>query len=908
MSAPDLCYATEQEEAKKDSIRVVFPIQEGMSEIDENGNYTGYTYDYLQRIAQFTDWEYEFITFDDMDEDEALMKAMEMVKNGEADIMGCMLKLDGMTDMYDYPDQGYGAVYTTLSVLENNEAITETNYMVQNPLRVAVLEQAETRRGELKEYFSNIGAEYKEVLCQDMEEQTQALLEGRADAMLRNSLSFVKGTRQVAQFAPKPYYLITTKGNTEIISKQNEAIRQVNGNYPYFQTRLFQKYFGDSSGGFLLTEDEKKYLETNHTIHALYMVNDAPYSEDRDGTPTGILVSVLEDYASAINAKIEYTPVSSLEQLQEYKDSPDQYDCVLGALFCMDTMTRYGMVTTNTLFNADVKQYYKRGTTEKPLEESVVALHKGCGLEKRLGNVKAIRLYDSVEECLQAVNSGECDTGFADYYSLKYAMDQNNILCTTASYQGKEEEIQIYMLNTGDLRFLSIINRYINSLDDSEIYTYINENSKIAYHQDLQYFIHSNPIAAGATIALIGVLVCFLIVMMIFMRKLRLANRKLEVASSAKSAFLSRVSHDMRTPLNGILGMAGLMKEKNDVEELHSDLENIVLSGQYLLRLVNDTLDMNRIESGSLNVKKEPVKCHDVFQNVVMQSQILADERNIRFIADAGQVEGEAWTVILSDQERLEQILMNVISNAIKYTSEGGTVEFQRKILENDGHFIRDRFVITDNGIGMSEEFLPHLFEPFHQEDRMRGTRQNGTGLGMSIVKQLVDAMGGTISVRSALNEGTQITIEIPFELSLEKEEKEKPDEVDLSVLYGKHILLCEDHPLNQKIAVALLEKKGMLITVEENGAEGMKAYEQHKAGYFSAVLMDIRMPVMDGIEATKKIRQSGKADAKTIPIIAMTANAFDDDAKECEEAGMNAHIPKPYQPDQLYEILAKYM
>lgn len=394
-------------------------------------------------------------------------------------------------------------------------------------------------------------------------------------------------------------------------------------------------------------------------------------------------------------------------------------------------------------------------------------------------------------------------------------------------------------------------------------------------------------------------------------KKLMGLQSRLEVekkSNLAKTDFLSRMSHDMRTPMNGILGLVELMKDENLPSQIHDSLIQIELSGKYLLNLINDTLDVNKIEKNQLELHPITIKADNVLKNILASADILAKERNIDFQIIEKDSEESTTTVLYIDEARTEQLFMNLISNAIKYTPEGGQVKVTVECLERTEKYIYNKYEIIDNGMGMSKDFLEHIYEPFSQEGRLQMNRENGTGLGMVIVHQLVKLMQADLQVESELNVGTKFTLCIRFERYQENAMEEADKEKKKISLAGKHILLCEDHPLNQQIAVKLLEKKGMLVDTAENGEVGVHLFEQSKPAYYSAILMDIRMPVMDGLEATRQIRNLEKEDATSIPIIAMTANAFDEDIAHCLEAGMNAHLGKPIEVDKMYEVLSDWM
>lgn len=384
---------------------------------------------------------------------------------------------------------------------------------------------------------------------------------------------------------------------------------------------------------------------------------------------------------------------------------------------------------------------------------------------------------------------------------------------------------------------------------------------------------------------------------------------KVEQASSnAKTEFLSTMSHDMRTPMNGILGLVTLMMDRDIPAEIKSDLHQIQLSGKYLLNLINDTLDLNKIAANKLELHPVVIDAHEITENVVANAEVLAKEKGVAFEIKAINPEKITPSILFVDAARVQQICLNLISNAIKFTPAGGMVCVTIERLDTTEDYILNRYQVIDTGIGMSEEFLKHLYEPFMQEGKIATRRDEGTGIGLAIVHRLIELMNGQIEVSSIQGEGTTFTVTLCFPRYKGKTAPKVTVQSNYERLRGIHVLLVEDHPLNRQIAVKLLEKKGMIVDTAENGEMGVRMYQDSEDNFYSVILMDIRMPVMDGLTATKEIRLSGRADAATIPIIAMTANAFDDDVKACMDAGMNDHISKPIDVEKMYRAIVNQL
>ena len=377
-------------------------------------------------------------------------------------------------------------------------------------------------------------------------------------------------------------------------------------------------------------------------------------------------------------------------------------------------------------------------------------------------------------------------------------------------------------------------------------------------------------------------------------------------ANRAKTEFLSAMSHDIRTPMNAIIGMTDLAIDNIDNQnQVSESLEIIRNSSRHLLSLINDILDMSRIESGKMKLVKNRFSHTKEIANLVERSNVLAQSKNIRFIHGM-MIEHD---YCIGDTERIHRVLDNIIGNAIKFTPDGGMITLQVEEQKSaNKHLANYQFTITDTGIGMSEETVNHMFEPFYRSDEVNESKIEGTGLGMSIVKNTVELAGGTIKVKSTLGEGSTFIVTIPMEISLSKKKEITLEDFHMNYdISGVKILLVEDHPINQQVAEKLLEKEGAVTVVAKNGLEALDIVQEKGIATFDIILMDLQMPVMNGYEATKNIRNMSDEMAKKIPIIAMTANAFNEDVKKCIEAGMNEHLSKPIDPKSLYEVIGKY-
>ena len=374
----------------------------------------------------------------------------------------------------------------------------------------------------------------------------------------------------------------------------------------------------------------------------------------------------------------------------------------------------------------------------------------------------------------------------------------------------------------------------------------------------------------------------------------------------AKSKFMSAMSHDLRTPLNIIWGIAELTKDvANDPEEVKKNMEEICTTSIFMTELINDLLEMKKLQEGAVQLNKSRYEYTAFVANLKRIFRAFSGEKKLNF-----QMKEASFDVDIDvDKVRLNQVFFNVLSNAVKFTPEGGTITFGvNNPVIDQGRLYCD-FVITDTGIGMSKEFQTHLFEPFVKEESAITSELTSSGLGLCMTKKLVELMGGSIAITSEQGVGTEVTIHMSFDILSDDAQMDQIKQLEqANVLEGKHVLLAEDHPLNSKIAKALLERKNMQVTTAENGQIAIDVFNASKPGTFDLILMDIRMPVMDGVEAAREIRRLKRKDAKHIPIIALSANAFDEDVQSCLRAGMNTHLSKPIDPKAMYEVLAEYV
>ena len=375
------------------------------------------------------------------------------------------------------------------------------------------------------------------------------------------------------------------------------------------------------------------------------------------------------------------------------------------------------------------------------------------------------------------------------------------------------------------------------------------------------------------------------------------------MANKAKTNFMGRMSHDLRTPINGIMGMAQIAKKNLGNEEVVSDcLDKIDSSNRHLMSLIGDILQMSSLESGGITLSHESFDIVETLSDSIEMLSTAAKDRGVRIIDD--DYENIKYRKVIGSPSHVRQVVTNIISNAVKYNKMGGFVEVKTSVIGDSEGKVTYRFAFSDTGLGMSDDFLKKIFEPFSREDDENILKRQGSGLGMSIVKDLVTLIGGNITVISEKNIGSVFTVDIRFDIDSESEAKESDDDTPDS-FEGKRVLLVEDNDLNQEIALYMLKEKGFEVDTADNGKEAVGKFLSSKPFFYNLILMDIMMPVMNGLEATRAIRSSGRSDS-SVPIIAMTANAYEEDKKECIEAGMNEHIAKPLEESEIMAAIRR--
>ena len=892
--------------------------------VDPNGVRRGYGYELMQALAGYTGWKFEYVKCDWSD-------CFDKLENGEIDVMGDISYMDERAQKMLFSDEPMGEEKYVLYADLSNIDIGMSDFTAMDGKRVGVLMGTEPER-MLTEWENKNGIHTEHVNVNNNDDVEKKLANHEIDCFvsLEESIWSEQGISSVTTIGKSGIYFAINKERSDIKTELDYAMRQLDQNSPFFKADLYKKYFTLDYKQ-ILTGEEKAWVEEHDGIRMGFVNNDpAVFSIDEE---TGKLNGMLTEYISyAIdclgNQRLEFDIKEYDdydEMLQALKDH--EIDVIFYAGRNPDLAEKKGYTLTNTAWTyslmavTDEKYFNEDGayTVAVPKEQEALKQH----IVFSYPQWKLVD-YDSLENAADMVMNEAADCFLmGTSQALKYDNDRDfRSVPLTKTMEA------CLAVRGGEGTLLSILNKTLKAMPSgmltSALAIYDSTADKVTFYD----FVKDNMIAFFATAGFFALGIIGMI--LLFLRKARKAeaaaklaandtqklNDKLEIAlkkaeeaSLAKTRFLNNMSHDIRTPMNVILGYAQLMENElkgKGLPETLEHLEKLQQSGNLLLSIINNVLDMAQIESGRMELDENYCQMEDVWKSLLAVFDEKARKKDIALHYTIN-VEHEH---VLTDVTKVKEILVNILSNAIKYTPAGGSVTVDEDELPCDesGYMIA-RVRVSDNGIGMSADYQTRIFEAFTREQNTTEGKIAGTGLGMSIVKKYVDLLGGTIEVESELGKGSTFTVTLKHRIADENyyanEHMEEPG-TGSEILEGRNILLAEDNDLNAEIAEAILERAGIKIERVEDGIQCVNRIMETPAGTYDMILMDIQMPKMNGYKATQAIRHLPDQDKAYIPIIAMTANAFEEDKRDALAAGMNGHIAKPIQVDKLLSILAE--
>ena len=1030
------------------TVKIGYIDYDGFFDRQEDGTFTGYGVDYLKRISKYTGWKYEYV-YDTWDH------LLEKVKTGEIDFICHAQKTPQREQDYLFSKYSTGSESSVMYVRQDDERYYYNDFTNFNGMKVAVLKDSFQNPG-FTEYAQNNGFSFTMVDEPSSSACFEALKKGEVDGVATGSLALRSDLKIVCRFGSDPFYCITGKMNQELMNQLDEALSQINGSTPYFQMELYAKHYGTTaSANILFTREEAEYIRQAGEIRVGLMASRQPLSyADHDGQPAGMTVDLMNLISEKSGLKFQYEFMDLGETGYDYLTKKNG-NLVAGVMSSAFSNVNPMLVQSETMQTGSVVFVGRDGETFDPDDKLVVALPAAF-----IGGEEVIRktypnftaFYGTTNEnCLQAILDKKADVMLQNMYVIRMALQnpryENLEMFPAYSF---EEDMKIVSLPGDDL-LMSVIDKSIGAITEDEQSAIVIDHTVakpyVATFQDMMYK-YRYPLSGIVLLFAVCMFMSFRITAVKQKSLVEIEKKNSQLASAvaqadnanlAKSQFLARMSHEIRTPMNAIVGLTTIAKHhKEEPDKIEEYLGKIEVSSKVLLNIINDVLDMSAIESNKIKIGHTPFDLRELLTSISTIYYPQCKQKGIDFEMNTSGIIHEK---LVGDGLRINQVLLNLISNAYKFTPAGGKITITAKEVSNrDGNaFIT--FAVEDTGEGMTQEMLKRLFKPFEQETAGTAAKHGGSGLGLSIAKNLIELMSGSISVKSQKGMGTCFTVSAPFEINQEVKENQDPDKyrnlkaliVDddedareyisiildrIGVPYdlakggqdaldqlreakdhgdgfdicfvdwrmpevsgedvtrevrqlfgsdtmvvvvsaydtteisgeataagadqfiakpvfqstifnllmqmsggkyvkqpeedtdydfeGRRVLVAEDTELNAEIIIELLKMVNMNVDRAENGQVAVEKFTAAEPGTYTAVLMDIQMPVMDGYEATKAIRVSGHPEAKTIPIFAMTANAFTEDVSEALNAGMNGHLAKPIDSDLVYATLNK--
>lgn len=864
-----------------------------------DGERSGYSYEYQQSVAAHTGWTYEYVKG-------SWAELLKMLEAGEIDLMGGVSRTEERADTMLFSELPMGEDKYYLYADTTNTDISASDLTTLNGKRIGMLSDA-LSTAEFTEWEEKHGIVTQHVEITGADDVHQKLQNQEIDGFVLNeSPQWEKENLSAVILIGGSYnYFIVNKNRPDLKEELDNAMQKIVHENPFYTDDLYKRYLSANSVE-TLSNEEKQWIEKHGVIRIGYLKSDAGVSlVGKDNKePVGIINDYIE-YASDClgeeTIKFETEGFDSQKELmQALKDN--KIDMIFHVNQNPYEAEQNGIILSNTVFEANTAVITKGGEFDENAE-NVVAVSKDNLLSKWYITYNypqwKIKEYDSSDDVEKIVRSGKADCFVVRAGQTARRLEDNKMRSVFLTKSGQSS----FAVNRNDTVLLDILNKTLQALPISKLSGSFSVYENVPDKVTLTDYIKDNLL--GVTVAFVSVIFIILLLVFHLLMKTKKALLQAEKANKAKTNFLFNMSHDIRTPMNALLGYNELMKKELTDPKLLDYQEKIAQSGNLLLSIINNVLDMARIENEKIELDENYVKISDIYKGVYEVFDAEAKKKDVQLVLDY-HVKHEH---IICDATKNKEIFLNLLSNAVKYTPSGGKVMVKIKELPCDkAGFVRIQNEVIDNGIGMSKEFLPSLFVAFARERNTTAGKVAGTGLGMPIIKKYIDMMGGTIDVESELGKGTRFTVVLEYRIADKAYYEQKSDKLSASntkeIVQGKHILLAEDNDLNAEIAIAILKEIGAIIERVEDGIKCVAKIEQEPAGTYDLILMDIQMPNMDGYKATQAIRRLADKEKANIPIVAMTANAFEEDKKKAMEKGMNGHIAKPIDVEKIETVL----
>lgn len=891
--------------------------------VNEKGIRKGYGYELLQTLSGYTGWQLEYVTCDWSD-------CFEKLKNGEIDIMGDISYTEDRTEEMLFSDEPMGEEKDYLYADLSRADISASDYKTLNGKKIGVPMGTEPEV-MLTEWEEKYYLKTQHVNISNNEDVKQKLANHEIDCFVSLEESFWAdlGISTITCVGSSDIYYAINKDRADIKEELDNAMRALEDANPFYTADLYKRYFSMDYTP-ILTGEEKAWLKEHGVIRMGFLTGDSGVSTYNPST--GEITGTITDYIQFAkdclgNQELEFQMVgydSKEAELGALKSG--EIDMVFHFDQSPNLAEEYRVACTNTTWTSNMMAVTNKQHFNENQANRVAVPQNKLSLTRYLAvYYPQWEIVDCAtqEDAARLVKDGQADcfvTGVSsqENYSKKYDFYSVPLPNPARS---------CFAVNSGNCHLLSILNKTIKAMPINMLTGSLAMYKSFSRKVTLSEFIRDNFFMV-LLVSSIFVAVILLAILKLLQKarkaeaaarkaandtqelnaKLQIAAENAESANRAKSTFLFNMSHDIRTPMNAIIGYADLAsRHSDDPAKLKKYMENIQVCGQNLLMLLNNVLDLARIENDKTEMEYSVSDVEKDFRNCIAMFRNQADSKNQTLTVTTHLLH----PYIYADVPHLTEVCTNLVSNAVKYTGTGGTIrcDVAQKPGEKEG-WCDTVITVADNGIGMSQEFQKHIFEPFERERTSTVSKVEGSGIGMGIVKKLVGLMGGTVEVESKIGVGSKFTVTIPCRIASEEETqaKRETNPSDQKCLCGTRILLTEDNDLNAEIATELLQEEGCTVDRAKDGVECVDMLEKAANGTYQIILMDVQMPVMNGYDAAKKIRRMDDAHKANIPIIAMTANAFSEDKQVALDAGMNDHIAKPIDMSVLVPTLRKYL
>ena len=891
--------------------------------VNERGARKGYGYELLETLSGYTGWQFEYVTCDWSD-------CFEKLKNGEIDIMGDISYTEDRAEEMLFSDEPMGEEKYYLYADFSRTDISASNFKTLNGKKIGVLMGTEPEV-MLTEWEEKHGIKTEHVNISNNEDVKQKLANHEIDCFVSLEEAFWAelGISTMTRVGESSIYYAINKDRPDIKEELDYAMSVLDEADPFYTADLYKRYFSLDYTP-ILTSEEKAWLKEHGAIRMGFLTSDGGVStyDPATGKLTGAITDYIQFAAGCLgNQELEFQIVGydSIEaELDALKSG--EIDMIFHFNQNPNLAEEYRVACTSTTWITNLMAVTNKEHFNESKANRIAVPKNKLSLKKYLAFYYPqweIVDCDTQEDAAKLMETGRADcfvTGISseENYSKKYGFYSVPLLNPVKS---------CFAVKSGNCSLLSILNKTIKAKPINLLAGSIAMYQSSARKVTLSDFIKDNFVMV-LLISSIAVAVVLLTILKLLQKarkaeaaakkaandtqelnaKLQVAVENAESANRAKSTFLFNMSHDIRTPMNAIIGYADLAsRHLDDPAKLEKYMENIQVCGQNLLMLLNNVLDLARIENDKTEIEYSVSDVEKDFRNCIAMFQNQADSKGQTLTVTA-QLQ---HPYVYADIPHLTEVCTNLVSNAVKYTGACGTIhcDITQKPGKKEG-WCDTVITVADNGIGMSQEFQKHIFEPFERERTSTVSKVEGSGIGMGIVKKLVGLMGGTVEVESKIGVGSTFTVTIPCRIASQEEAQAKRDTTssDKKSLSGTKILLAEDNDLNAEIAVELLQEEGCTVDRAKDGVECVDMLEKAANGTYQLILMDIQMPVMNGYDAAKKIRRMDDPQKAGIPIIAMTANAFSEDKQAALDAGMNDHVSKPINRNILVPTIQKYL